>query len=265
MAPAVGMPDVTRVPLVSVSIVSHGDGEAVRSLLASMRAHEVSDRLQLILTDNLGHDLPQLEDDGWDSVSIIRNDRPQGYARNHNSAFRLARGEYFCVVNPDVVFIEPLFRPLILRLEMASAAIAAPIVVDPAGRLEDSFRSLPSPLELVRRRVGRAMLRPTLLDREPIFPDWTAGIFMLMRHGTFADLAGFDERYWLYFEDVDLCTRARLLGQSILVDPTLRLQHDARRSSRRPGRHLLWHLQSAARFFLSPVYRRARRLPTADA
>ena len=46
----------------------------------------------------------------------------------------------------------------------------------------------------------------------------------------------------------------------LLVDPSLRMLHDPQRESRRPGRHLLWHLQSAVRFFMSDVYRRGRTL-----
>ena len=83
---------------------------------------------------------------------------------------------------------------------------------------------------------------------------------MLMRRAAFSRLGGFDGRYHLYFEDVDLCTRARLDGMTILVDPSLRVSHDPRRRSRRVGQHLVWHVQSALRFFTSDVYRRARSL-----
>ncbi len=120
----------------------------------------------------------------------------------------------------------------------------------------------------VGRQTGTGLatgLGPQRLPASPaagalLRPDWIAGIFMLMRRATFARLGGFDPRYRMYFEDVDLCTRARLMGLRILVDTDLRLQHDPRHASRRAGRHLLWHIQSGLRFFASDVYRRARRL-----
>jgi hypothetical protein len=248
-------------PRITVSVVSHGDKSALQALLGSLQTFEDPPQLQLVVTDNLGHDVPDLEPAAWNSVRLLRNERPQGYARNHNAAFRYAEGSYFCIANPDVLFLESTLGPLISDLESGKADITAPLVVDPQGSLQDSFRSLPSPLELLWRRVEGAKIDAHLPPGQSLHPDWIAGIFLLMRTETFSKLGGFDQRYHLYFEDVDLCTRARLMGLSVVVNGRLRLQHDARRASRRPGRQLIWHLQSAARFFSSGVYRRGRRPP----
>jgi len=249
-----------RPPLITVSIVSHGDSLPLQDLLESLRAFEDPLQLELIVTDNLGHDLPDLASGAWNSVRLLRNDRPEGYARNHNAAFRHAQGSYFCIVNPDVRFLESTYAKLMADLDSGKADITAPLVVDPRGAIQDSFRSLPSPMELLWHRVEGTKIHADLSMSESVHPDWIAGIFLLMRTETFSRLGGFDQRYHLYFEDVDLCTRARLMGLSVVVNPRVRLQHDARRASRRPGRHLLWHLRSAARFFSSAVYRRGRVL-----
>jgi GT2 family glycosyltransferase len=84
-------------------------------------------------------------------------------------------------------------------------------------------------------------------------------MFWLMEAGVFRELGGMDERYRLYFEDVDFCARARLRGMNILVDTQVRVRHDAQRSSRRNPYYLILHIQSALRFFASPVYRRIRQ------
>jgi N-acetylglucosaminyl-diphospho-decaprenol L-rhamnosyltransferase len=247
-------------PLITVSVVSHGDGPEVQSLLLSLARHEEPQRLQLIVTDNLGDDLPDLGPSNWNSAIVLRNAYPEGYAKNHNAAFRRAGGQYFCILNPDVVFVEGTFQSLLGSLQTGQADIAGPIVVDSAGRIQDSFRRLPTPLELLGRRVIGSTYDHGILQGEQIHPDWIAGTFLFMRSQTYSKLGGFDERYHLYFEDVDLCTRARLMGLSLTVNTHVRVQHDARRASRRPGRYLVWHLQSAIRFFVSPVYRQARTL-----
>lgn len=258
-------PPATRTsapPLVTVSVVSHGDASPLASLLQSLVRYEVAAGLQLILTDNLGHDLPPLDPSVWHSLVLLRNARPQGYARNHNTAFGLATGKYFCVLNPDVRLVEPVFAPLIDGIESGQGDIAAPLVLDSAGTIQDSFRSLPSVLEILQRRIRRLSPVPDIpADQAFLHPSWIAGIFLFMRRETFGRLNGFDARYWLYFEDVDFCTRARLAGLSIMVAARLRVQHDARRASRREGRYLLWHLQSALRFFTSRTYRQAVALP----
>jgi len=248
-------------PLVSVSIISHGDGQPLMALLESISSHESVDQVQLIITDNLGNDLPDLALGGWHSVTVLRAARPRGFAANHNAAFEKAAGTYFCILNPDVLFTQPVFGELIAHLDPEHAQLAAPLLVNSRGDLQDSYRPLPTPWEIVRRRLGMAARVAAPDSGTLLQPDWVAGIFMLMRASTFSELGGFDDGYRLYFEDVELCTRLRLAGGRIVVDPSLRLLHDPRHGSRRPGRHLLWHAQSAARFFASSAYRRARRLP----
>lgn len=246
-------------PLVSVSVVSHGDSAPLALLLDSLARCEAASRLQLIITDNLGNELPALDPSPWSSLTLLRNARPAGYARNHNAAFEHAQGEYFCVANPDVRLIQPVFGALIQSLETGAGAITAPLVVDSKGVVQDSFRLLPTPLELVQRRLRRWTAAPALSPDLAVAPtDWLAGIFMFLRRKTFAGLHGFDARYRLYFEDVDFCTRARLIGLNSIVNTRVRVQHDARRASRRPGQYLLWHLQSSLRFFTSSVYWRAQ-------
>ena len=78
-----------------------------------------------------------------------------------------------------------------------------------------------------------------------------AGMFMLFRSEVFRRLGGFDERYFLYYEDVDLCLRLRQLGYDVLLEPGAEALHDARRASRSSPRHLLWHARSLARFLIT--------------
>ena len=254
--PAPGSPGL---PLLSISVISHGDGQKLPALLESLARHERGERLQMIVTDNLRDNLPPMDPGPWHSLTLLRNRSPRGFAANHNAAFRLAGGEYFCVLNPDICFIEPILERLIGRIRGGEAGIAAPLVIDAHGVMQDSFRSLPTPAELFRRRVMRQTPAAQLPGGDPFSPDWIAGFFLLMSRSLYARLGGMDERYRLYMEDVDFCTRARLSGAKLLIDPGIHLQHDAQRASRQDLRHLLWHTSSALRFFMSPVYRRARK------
>ena len=246
-------------PLISISIVSHGDSAYLRTLLQTLARYEEPARIQLLVTDNLGNDLDPVDPAPWHSLSMFRNNRPAGYAANHNAALSRAEGDYYCVVNPDVRFLQGVFSVLIASIRAEEGAITAPLVVDTAGVVQDSFRRLPTPLEMVRRRLLRSTAVPSVPpDARVLRTDWLAGIFMLMHRDTFARLHGFDARYRLYLEDVDFCTRAWLNGLASIVNTGVRIQHDARRASRSPGKYLLWHLQSSLRFFTSPAYRQAR-------
>lgn len=241
-------------------MVSHGDSAPLQTFLRTLILHEPAEKIQLIVTDNLGQDLAALDPTPWHSLTIIRNERPAGYAANHNAAFAMAQGEYFCVANPDVCFTQPVLQTLLGSIHAGDGAIAGPLIVDSNGLVQDSFRDLPSPAQILGRGLRRwAPLRHFVVHGQLLRPDWIAGIFLVLRSDTFARLHGFDSRYHLYFEDVDLCTRARLTGLPSVVNTTVRVEHDARRSSHRQWRYLFWHLQSMGRFFMSPVYWEARR------
>lgn len=242
-------------PSITLSITSHGDAPKVRALLESILRHEAQTDYQIIITDNLGDD--EFSAPAFRQAIILRNQTRQGFAANHNAAFRHARGDYFCVLNPDILFVQPLLDSLISQIQQNKADILAPLIVDGQGKAQDSFRSLPTPAELISRRLRKkySVATPT----ESLSPDWLAGMFLFMRAETFRSLGGFDEKYHLYFEDVDFCTRARLAGLRLVLDPALRVQHDARRGSNRDLKYLFWHLQSAWRFFTSAVYREAKK------
>jgi len=83
---------------------------------------------------------------------------------------------------------------------------------------------------------------------------------MMFPRSVFSLLQGFDERYFLYYEDVDICARLNLAGFPVAVLPECTVVHHAQRSSHRSLRYLRWHISSMMRFFMSPVYRELKRL-----
>jgi GT2 family glycosyltransferase len=89
------------------------------------------------------------------------------------------------------------------------------------------------------------------IDRGVIGVDWVAGMFMLFRAEAFQSIGGFDERYVLYYEDVDLCRRLHAAGRRVLYEPRSEVIHEARRGSRRDPRLALRHLLSMGRYLLS--------------
>lgn len=252
---------MTDQPFITLSIVSHGDTDKISHLLASIQQYETDTRrFQLILTDNLKDDLPDFDPLPWHSLHILRNRQQAGFAKNHNKAFELGQGGYFAILNPDLVFVQPVFERLITRIHDHRADLIAPQIVDENGTAQDSYRSLPTPWEIIRRRLPGYRFETVQPDEQGLVqPDWVAGMFWLMESDVYRRLGGMDERYRLYFEDVDFCTRARQRGMRLLVDTQVQVRHDAQRSSRRSLYFLFLHTVSALRFFMSPVYRQIRQ------
>jgi len=253
---------MTHSTFTTLSIVSHGGADQVASLLASILKHEpdTAMRFELILTDNLKDNLPDFDPTPWFSLQILRNDKQLGFAENHNRAFEHARGQYFAILNPDILLEAAVFEDLLQSLITHQADLIAPQIVDATGSVQDANRSLPTPFELIRRRLPGYTFVPSRPDSDGMIrPDWIAGMFWLVRSDSYRQLGGMDKKFFLYLEDVDFCSRARLSGMKIMVDTNIRARHDAQRASRRKLYYLFLHFQSALRFFLSPVYRQIRR------
>jgi GT2 family glycosyltransferase len=81
--------------------------------------------------------------------------------------------------------------------------------------------------------------------------EWVAGMFIGFRRDAYARVGGFDERYFLYYEDVDICRRLRSHGYKVVYDTTVSVIHEARRASRRDPRLMGIHAASALRYLLS--------------
>ena len=219
----------------------------ILSLLSDLAAH-CARNIEVILTLNVPETLA-LGDTDWPMpIRVVRNSAPKGFGANHNSAFELNRQDYFCVLNPDIRLDGNPFPRLLEELRDARAGVVAPKIVDPSGTTQDSARRFPTPWILVRKALGAIAPLDYALADASISPDWVAGMFMLFRSEVFRQLNGFDEKYFLYYEDVDLCRRLRRRGFDVRLVPSVSAMHDARRQSHRNTRHLRWHLASMLRF-----------------
>ena len=233
--------------LLTVSIVSHGHGALLPGLLDDLSA--CADVERVILTRNIPEpDITGVRA-GW--MTIINNPQPKGFGANHNAAFRHVQTPFFVVLNPDVRLMGNPFPALLACMQDEQATLCAPAVVNPTGVLEDSARRFPSLIDLGRKAFGRYDGRLHYgLDDPPRSAPWVAGMFMLLRSEDFAAIVGFDEGFFLYYEDVDLCARIWRSGRRVMLCPAVRVVHDARRASRHDLRHMRWHAVSMARYFL---------------
>ncbi|WP_342620643.1 glycosyltransferase family 2 protein [Rhodoferax sp. GW822-FHT02A01] len=246
------------IPEVSISIVSHQQAGMIGALLKDMEHFCKSCPLEVILTINTPETLLFEEADFSFPLVVKVNPVQQGFSTNHNQAFALSRGSFFCVMNPDIRLMVDPFPELRACLADPLVGVVAPLVQGPDGCIEDSARRFPTPLRILRRVLGWRKDLDYPVRGRTIFPDWVGGMALLFPRAVFAKLGGFDSRYFLYYEDVDICARVRLLGHQVLQCPQVQVIHDAQRHSHRSFRYLRWHLRSMVRFFLSPVYWRVR-------
>lgn len=251
---------------IKCSIVSHRQGRLVAGLLDDLAKLHGELALTVVLTLNVPETLPFDAKDYPFPVRLVSNPRRRGFAANHNAAFGLETGaaEFFCVLNPDVRLRGNPFPPLLACAGDERAGVVAPAVFDGAGRPQANARPLPTPLSILAKAFGAGDPLPLAAGEPCGDVDWVAGMFMLFPSRAFAAAGGFDERYFLYYEDVDLCCRLRLSGRRVLHAPAAQVVHDAQRASHRHPAYFLRHAASMLRFFLSPVFAASRRLARAE-
>lgn len=236
---------------ITISIVSHGHGSMVSHLLDQI-AKFASHVSRVIVTYNLRDEEQHTSNTyPFDLVKIV-NESALGFGANHNQAFQYCKTKYFCVLNPDINFISDPFTNLLSCFEDHASTIVAPHIVNLEGESEDSARFFPTPVSLVKKLFfDDKGSFPINQSSVIVFPDWVGGMFLLIPSDRYRMLSGFNESYFLYYEDVDLCIRCWNAGFKVVFCKMTTVTHDARRSSRKNLRFFWWHFVSASRFFVS--------------
>lgn len=230
---------------ITVSVVSHAQQDYVRRLLLDLDASAAHCIEKVIVTRNV----PEPDVLGGLSLrfplEIVDNAAPKGYGANHNAAFRRCRSAWFLVLNPDLRIGKGVLQAL-LEQAPANSAVVAPRILEPGKSTPEPHRKLLTPFEIMGR-----WFRP---EYEAPAPEWVAGMFMLFRSAAFATVQGFDEKFYMYVEDADICARLRLAGWEVNVNEQIRVLHDAQRASDRQWRALGWHWASLLRWWVSAPF-----------
>jgi N-acetylglucosaminyl-diphospho-decaprenol L-rhamnosyltransferase len=234
--------------MISISIVSHGQAELLSALLMDLARIGSQSSFEVILTKNIPEQFAFAADDYPFPLRVIENKHPKGFGANHNAAFQQAIGAYFCVMNPDIRIHDNPF-PSLLSAMTANVAVVAPSIVAPDGIVEDSVRRFPTPINLFAKLLGISDGSYSVPSHGKPYPaDWVGGMFMLFDGEAYKGVNGFDEAFFLYYEDVDICARLWKMRRKVLANPQVCVIHDARRTSRHNLRYIAWHLESMARY-----------------
>lgn len=245
-------------PIISLSIVSHGQGALIEGLLADIEAQSWNDgySFEVIITLNISEDEAWLERDFDFPLIVLRNDAPEGFGTNHNRAFAISQGQYFAVVNPDIRLTDFRISPLLHALACSKVGVCGPLVRGPDNSLQDSARRFPTIRGLILRKLLRRSDSDYAIALEVQQVDWLAGMFLLFPAKVYRAINGFDGRYFMYMEDVEVGRYLRFCGFKVVWVTSVCVFHAAARASRSDLQHMRWHVSSAIRYFFTRARRR---------
>lgn len=223
-------------PALDVVIVSFRSRDLVRACLASLRAHPPASGAQVWVVENASRDgTSEMVQAEFPEVELISSETNLGFSAGNNLAIRRGRAPYVLALNPDTRVTEGALDRLIGLME------ANPTIGITGCRLERedgtfdhaARRSFPTPLGALGHFTGLgrrssasqrlAQYRAPSVESGPV--DAVNGAFMLMRRRALESVGLFDEGYWMYMEDLDLCYRFAEAGWTTWYEPAVSVLH----------------------------------------
>lgn len=222
-------------PIVSAIILNYRTGRDAWKCADALLQQTMADQMEILLVDNHS---------GNDSIGYIRNrvrfsapnirviETPEnlGYGRGNNYGVRYATGEFLLIINPDNELEPQALETMVAAMQQdPSIGILAPRLVHEDGTIRDSYRTFPKFLDLFIKRT--ALLRKLFPARMKRYlqhdqnaaavrdVDWVAGACFLIRRSFYTELGGFDPRFFLFFDDTDLCRRCSGAGKRVVYFP----------------------------------------------
>ena len=219
----------TSEPELSVIIVNHNDRVHLPACLSSLERALSSLSAEVILVDNQSEDgSPALVKSSFPWVRLIENDRNVGYPRANNIGFRESHGEYVLFLNTDTVV--PAAAPASLLAGIKArpqTAAVGPALVHENRRLQVSFgKRVDFFSELCQKLVLNPYFRRALRHSQKPRPvGWLSGACLLARRDAIEAAGLFDETFFFYFEDIDLCRRVSGRGFNLVYLPAVQVSH----------------------------------------
>ncbi|HEU4329731.1 MAG TPA: glycosyltransferase family 2 protein [Lapillicoccus sp.] len=234
----------------SFVIVSWNAKAFLRQCIDSIVADSSGLEIEVVVIDNASSDgSPEMVQDEYPWVMLVRNDANVGFARANNQGIALSSGTYLCLVNSDVIVHPGCLTAMKEFLDRnPEIGLAGPRVLNADGSLQRSCRQAPT----LRSVVFRALALDTLFRRSPVFGahfmthwdhddvravDILSGCCWFARRSAVADIGGLNEAFFMYGEDMEWSLRFRRGGWSVMFNPAATITHyGGASSSRQPTR-----------------------------
>lgn len=249
------------VPELAVVVVNHNTGDFLAQCMSSITSSAGVLRVEVVVVDNASSDGSE-ERAAGPGIRLIRNSDNHGFARAANQGIAATEAPLVLLLNPDAEVVGGSLPALVkVARERPRAGVVGALVRNPDGSIQPSARRVPR----LGKALGHAFLGPiwrgnpwtrsyTMAgwdrssEREV---EWVSGSAMLLRREALDQVGTFDEGYFMYVEDVDLCTRLRGAGWEVLFSPELEVVHQIGVSTHgQRGRMAFAHSDSIYRYFV---------------
>lgn len=253
-------------PELSIIIVNYNVKEHLGNCISSIIDASQGISTEIIVVDNNSYDgsaeYIQQKFTGLGNLKIIENESNFGFAKANNIGVQHAKGDYLLILNPDTILQEDTLSKCMeyYKNNPLTGALTCKLIL-PNGKLDLACRrSFPYPSVAIYRMLGLSKLFPkshrlarynlTYLDENETYEvDSIVGAFMLIRKDIFGQVGGFDEDYFMYGEDLDLCYRIKAAGYKIFYYSGTSIIHYKGESTRKSSVSYVNNFYGAMKLF----------------
>lgn len=225
---------------------------------------------RIIVIDNNSSDGSALFINKVDKVTLICNKKNHGFAKACNQGFKLCTSKYILLLNPDAFLLEDTLKDGAEFLETnKDVDIMGCQLFDDKGHISPSCSRFPTPLHIFFDALGLSKIAPKIFTPATVMTDWdhaesrftdqVMGAFMLIRNNVFDKLGYFDERFFVYYEEVDFCKRLSIMNGKIFYNTSVRAIHSGEGTTSKVKAYRLFlslrsRLLYAKKYFSTPGY-----------
>ncbi|MGI5848676.1 MAG: glycosyltransferase family 2 protein [Christensenellales bacterium] len=251
---------------VSISVVTYNSEEYIGKMLDSISNHVHSVKYKIFVIDNCSTDgTADIVKRRNDNIVLIRNDHNLGFGKGHNQVLEMIDSKYHVCINPDIYIETDVIGSMCEYLDQHSdIGILTPKVLYPNGDLQILPKKDPKFIYLVSRRIGFSTLKKYREKYEMLEMgvdnaydiEFATGCFMFMRTDLLKKAGGFDERFFLYFEDADLARSIRKFARAE-YNPQFTVYHYWERAGAKKAKYFI--IQIASMFKYLTKWRKSHR------
>ncbi|CAN1524051.1 COG1216 Predicted glycosyltransferases [Flavobacteriaceae bacterium] len=227
---------------ISIIIVNYRSWKPLQNCLESLLLIDDSKiAFEVIIIDNFSNDEQfSIFKTRFKDYNFIENNINSGYSNGCNIGSKKAKGDYFLFLNPDTIISETALNTLFYTYKKnPEIGILSCLQVNKKNKFFNQKKVFPTFLQLftITKYLSKVVFqikRDSFFsaNKELFYPDWTTGALIFMSRNWFEKVGGWNEDYWLYFEDVDLCKKVKEQKGKIAVTNKTSIFHEHGGSSR---------------------------------
>lgn len=249
----------------SVCFVAYNNYKDIEKAIKTMEDHtSLKLNKKIYIVDNGVQVSKQSEIDkfkcfieNYEDIDYIDLGENQGFGKANNSVLKIIKSEYHAIVNPDIIFCEDSFSKIVKWMDQnPDIGMVIPQLLSEDGKLQNVYRRELTAFDMFNRMILKELFikrgrKHTMNDMDyskPFQVPFGQGSFLVIRSQLFKDLKGFDDRYFMYCEDADLCKRVNEVSK-LMYYPGTKVIHKWEKGSHKNKKLLIYHIKSMIFYF----------------